>query len=391
LSNSVLSYLYVYKRTLLDAHQLSYIGVVYHTFFLLVQNVVQIILLVMTHEFILYLLVLIACTVGNNVAISKKADALYPFLKEKEAKPLPKAERREIFRHIKAMMMHKVGTVIVNDTDNLILSSMVGFLSVGRYSNYYLLIGSVSQVLNQVFQGITASVGNLAVTEDKEHVSRIFYTSFFVGQLLFGWAAICIFEVIDPFVEISFGQQYVFEREIVLVLCLNFYLTGMCQPVLVFRDSLGLFWYDRYKAVAESVINLAASLILTCYYGAAGVFIGTLISTVTTSLWVEPLVLYRYHLKEPVRRYFIRYALYTAFWAVMAAAVHLLCIQIAGGVWIQFFGRLAVCLFIPLPVSLIIYHKMPEYVLLKKTACELIQKRMEARMEERMKTKRGGM
>ena len=74
--------------------------------------------------------------------------------------------------------MHKVGNVVVTNTDNLLISSLVGIVSTGMYSNYFLVIGSIRQVLNQVFQGITASVGNLGVKEGKERVRKIFDASF---------------------------------------------------------------------------------------------------------------------------------------------------------------------------------------------------------------------
>lgn len=50
------------------------------------------------------------------------------------------------------MLMHKLGNVVVNNTDNLLISSFVGVISVGIYSNYFLLIGSVRQVLDQIFR-----------------------------------------------------------------------------------------------------------------------------------------------------------------------------------------------------------------------------------------------
>ena len=55
LANSVLSYLLVYKRTLIDAHQMNYIVLVYQTIFLLIQDVCQIIVLLVTRNFILFL------------------------------------------------------------------------------------------------------------------------------------------------------------------------------------------------------------------------------------------------------------------------------------------------------------------------------------------------
>ena len=66
------------------------------------------------------------------------------------------------------MLMHKIGNVVVNNTDNLLISSFVGIISAGIYSNYYLIIGSVRQVLEQAMLGVAASVGNLGVTEENE-------------------------------------------------------------------------------------------------------------------------------------------------------------------------------------------------------------------------------
>ena len=107
-------------------------------------------------------------------------------------------KEKDIFRNIKAMLMHKLGNVVVNNTDNLLISSFVGVISVGIYSNYFLLIGSVRQVLDQIFQGITASVGNAgSLTEDVGQGKKlVFETAFFIGNWLYGAAAICLYELL---------------------------------------------------------------------------------------------------------------------------------------------------------------------------------------------------
>ena len=374
LFSSVVSYLLIYKRTLVDAHQLSYIGVLYKTGFLLLQNIVQIAILYFTGNFILFLAVLILCTVGGNLAISAKADKMYPYLKDKEIKSLSKAEKKDIYQNVRAMLMHKVGNVLVNDTDNLLLSALVGTLSVGRYSNYFLIIGSVRQVLNQMFQGITASVGNLGVEENKERIKKIFESAFFVGQWMFGLAAICLFEAIDPFVSMSFGSQYVFSRDITLILCLNFYLTGMRQASLVFRDSMGIFKYDRYKAIPEAVINLVVSLFLGRMLGTAGIFLGTLVSTVSTSLWVEPYVLYKYRLETSVKPYFLHYFLYATVTFLLWWGEDLLCRQITGDLLVICLLRLGLCFVLTNLVFLLLYHRTKEFRLLWQKALAMVKR-----------------
>jgi hypothetical protein len=368
LGNSVLSYLFIYKKTLVDAHQLLYIGTLYHTVFLVLQDMVQIILLLTTGNFLLFLCVYLVCTVGNNICISVKADRLYPYLRDREVKTLPKEEKSRIFQNIKAMLMHKIGTVIVNNTDNLLLSSIVGITSVALYSNYYLIIGSVRQVLDEFFTGITASVGNLGVTEDSRKVKKIFEASFFVGQWMYGFAAICLYELLNPFVELSFGKSYVFPRAVVLILCINFFVTGMRKATLVFRDSMGLFWYDRYKSIAEAAINLTVSIFLAFRFGTAGVFWGTLVSTVTTSMWVEPYVLYRYKLHTSVLPYLKKYGVYSFVVAGLWFLTDRACRMVKGTLWEMLLIRLLICILLPNLGMLLLYGRTWEFRFLVQKA-----------------------
>ena len=193
---------------------------------------------------------------------------------------------------------------------------------------------------------------------------------------MFGLAAICLFEAIDPFVSMSFGSQYVFSRDITLILCLNFYLTGMRQASLVFRDSMGIFKYDRYKAVVEAVINLVVSLILGRVLGTAGIFLGTLVSTVSTSLWVEPYVLYKHRLQVSVKSYFLRYLLYAMVTFLTWWGEDLLCRQINGGLLLNCLLRLLLCLIITNLTYLIIYHRTREFRLLWQKALIIVKKRL---------------
>lgn len=307
LLNSVVSYLLIYKKTLIDAHQMNYITVLYHNGFLVIQDICQILILLTTKNFVLFLSAAVVCTITGNVCMSRKADAMFPYLKETCHEKLPQEERHDILKNVKAMLMHKLGNVVVNNTDNLLISSFVGVVSAGIYSNYFLIIGSIRQVLEQALLGVSASVGNLGVLEDKDRVKSVFEQLFFIGYWLFGFAGICLFEMLNPFVELAFGKKYLFSREIVLVLCINFFINGTRRAVLIFKESMGLFWYDRYKAIAEALLNLSISILLVIHLGVVGIFIGTFCSTVLTSVWVEPYIIYKHRLERPVSEFFKTY------------------------------------------------------------------------------------
>ena len=364
LMNCTASYLMVYKKILIEAHQLGYINMIYQMGFLVFQNILQMMVLLYTKNFLLFVSVMSLCTVLNNIAVSKKADKLYPYLKDKNVQKIPKGEKNKIYRNIYSMLLHKLGMVSINNTDNILLFILVGIISNSIYSNYYLIIGSIRQILNQIFRGIIASVGNLGAQENREYIRKIYEASFFGGQWIFGLSAICIFEVIDTFIELCFGRNYIFSEQVTLVLCLNFYFTGMRQATLVFHESLGIFVYDRYKSIAEVFVNLAASILLGRYFGALGVFLGTLTSMIAISLWIEPYVLYKHYMKASYWPFFLRYNLYILVTLLMWYGENLLCRHVSGCLGAICVKRLGICVIITNLIYLFLYYKTDEFRLL---------------------------
>ena len=386
LGNSVVSYLLIYKKTLVDAHQMNYITVLNHNGFLILQDILQIAVLLVTKNFILFLSIAVICTISANLNMSRKAEQLFPYLKEPCKEKLPIEERQDIIKNVKAMLMHKLGNVVVNNTDNLLISSFVGVISAGIYSNYYLVIGSVRQVLDQAFQGVAASVGNLGVTEDKEKVNTIFNRLFFIGQWMYGLAGICLFELLNPFVEMAFGKQYVFQQEIVLVLCVNFFINGTRKSILIFKESMGLFWYDRYKAVIEAALNLIISIVLVMHLGVVGVFIGTFCSTMLTSVWVEPYILYKYRFEMPPSCFFAKYVktmlVMTAVWGCTYYCGNL----IQGLAILNFVYRLVICAVVPNILLLVVYCRSEEWEYVLQLIKKILKKGIE-KITENMETR----
>lgn len=318
LFNSVISYLLIYKKTLVAAHQMNYLTVLYHNGFLVLQDVCQILVLLLTGNFILFLIVAILCTFAGNVCMSHKADALFPYLKEPCAGQLSAYEKDQIGKNVRAMMMHKLG-------------------------------------------GVAASVGNLGAMESKEKVQKIFELFFFIGQWVYGLAAICLFELLNPFVELAFGKKYLFTREIVWILCVNFFINGTRKAVIIFKESMGAFWYDRYKAVAEALLNLGISILLVLKCGVFGVFAGTFCSTVMTSVWVEPYILFRYRFEKAPARFYLRYAWNLLVMAGVWFVTDWCCQMFLGGPLKSFLVRLGICVVVPDLLLWLVYRRTEEW------------------------------
>ncbi len=79
----------------------------------------------LTGNFILYLAVQFVMQFIPNIIVSVKVDKEFPYLKE--CRELPeKEEFHGILRNIGAMSFHKLGTVIVRNTDSLLMVQKFG-------------------------------------------------------------------------------------------------------------------------------------------------------------------------------------------------------------------------------------------------------------------------
>lgn len=359
--NAGLSYFFSYKRSILIADQKKYIDSSYHYLFLCLRNVLQIFILIFTKNFLLYLLIQVLETLTENIVISKRVDNIYPFIKVKDKIRLDDEDKKIIVKNTKAMILHKIGSIIVYGTDNILISKFVGIIEVGLYSNYLLIINILNQLYEIIFQSVTASIGNLAATEDNDKNEFIFNCINFFGYWLYAFSSICLINLINPFIRLWAGREYLFSMQTVLIIVINFYLSGMRKSVLTFRDALGLFWYDRYKPLLESVINLVVSIMLGKYYGITGILLGTMVSTLSTCFWIEPYVLYKYGFHNSIYNYFKKYLKYTIVMIFAGVITWFASSIFASYSIVGFIGKAIICAVVPNIIFLIIYYRTKEF------------------------------
>lgn len=363
LLNTVCSYLWGYKRAIIDGHQKSYIGTIYNTIFTTIQFLIQIVILLVSRNFIAYLLVQIVCSIATNIAVARKADRMYPYLKENRKELPPKETRRSIAKNVGAMSLHKLGDVVVNNTDNLIMSAFVGIVAVGAYSNYQMIQATINTALNGVFGAFTASIGNLGVDEEnRDKVYHVYQVLLFLGFWLYGFSTIAFLILFNPFILAWTGKSnLVFSMPIVLVYVINFYVAGMRKVTITFRDAMGLYWYDRYKPILEVIVDMAVTIVLVLKLGTIGILLGTLISAMTTCFWIEPLVTYKYGFYKPVRKYFFMFAKYTATVAVVGGFTYWVCSFFSIGGFAEVFLKLLICIVIYNFLIFLLYFRTKEF------------------------------
>lgn len=321
--HSASSYFFIYKKFLIDADQKSYITSKIIFTFSTILSIIQIILLLTTHNFILFLGSSIIMVIIQNIYISKKAEKLYPYLKEKNIENMDKKEYKEIKRNVSSLFIYKIGSVVMNGTDNIVISKIIGLVTVGIYSNYLLIINSIYNVLNQIFNAITSSIGNLVVTTDEKRSKNVYENLNFFTFTLYGAVSICIAILINPFIKIWIGEEYVLSNFVAFLIALDLYLTGMQSVTTSFRNAYGLFYKAKYRPILMCILNLIISIILANYIGIAGVILGTIISKLLTIVWLDPYIIYRYGFKEKIVSFYKKYILYLVLYFVLICVMHL--------------------------------------------------------------------
>lgn len=332
--NSAMSYFFSYKATFIRANQNNYIVTVNEEIFNISSIIIRSILLILTKNYLLFMGLGIAILFLQNVNITRIANKRYPYLKEKLSEKIPRETFRQIKKNTAAMVLHKVGTIIVFATDNVIISKFLGLASVGIYSNYYTLTSALTSFINKFFTSISASVGNLAVTENVEKQEKTLFQVLFINFWLYTFGSSGLFALLNPFIgNIWLGQEYTFNMIIVFLIVFKNYLTGMRKSAQTFKNAKGLYWHNKYMPIYESMINLVLSIILVNLVGIAGVLLGTIISSLFTCVWIEPHVLYKYGFRKGSGKYVKKYIQYMVVFFISIVLSWAVCygIELAAG------------------------------------------------------------
>jgi oligosaccharide translocase len=308
---SAASYLFIYKKTLFAADQKDYCITLIESATSIVSTLFQITVLLLTHNYLLYLVISIAAIISQNIFISKKCDKYYPFLKEiKSAEKLKVSEIKALSKKIYALFIYKASIAIENGTDNLVMTAQCGIIITGICSNYTLIIKSVASVLMRAMAAATASTGNVIATENRENTYKIYLWLDFIGFWVYSVCGICMVILMNPFIELVLGSRYLIEMSTVIVLCINFYISGTQSVNSNFRNAYGLFYEGRYRPVCMIIVNIVSSIILAKYIGVTGIFIGTLLSRLFTVGTFDPFIVFKYGLKMPLLNYYKAHGMY---------------------------------------------------------------------------------
>ena len=341
----VLTYCFSAKISLINAYKDNYITTMINSGGQLMEQAMQIAVLVVSHSFIGYLIcriVAVSVQWGITEIVCRRMHG--EIVRSKQN--IDSETKNEVTKNIKAMFMHKIGGIMVNTVDSIIISACIGVVLLGKYTNYTTIMTAMVGTIVLFFSPLTAVIGHLYVEESIENVKK-YFNFFFAFNFLLG----CVFflgyyAIIDNLVTICFGDGLILSKAIPFIITIDYFVQFIRQATLLFRDATGTFYYDRWKPIIESVVNIVLSVsfvfLFNYLWGDEIAVVGVIVATIITNLLichiVEPHVLYKYAFRSSAKSYYLRNYIYIAVFAAALTAMHFCMISSESG-WVELFAN----------------------------------------------------
>ncbi len=258
-------------RLLLNADQLGFIQYTIHTVALILNTVACIFLM----------------NQGVSVHIVKLTTSLIfiiqPILLSVIAKHRYKLNRKiklteePVKQKWNGLAQH-ISTVILGNTDTVVLTLFSTLENVSVYAVYHLVVNGVKQIVFSLTNGMQAMLGNMLAKNETEELNRTFDQIEWLLHTVVTFAFSVTAVLVVPFVKI-YTANITDANYIVPAFA---YMITLAQASYCFRLpynimvlAAGHYKQTQWSAIIEAAINVVLSVILVFYFGLIGVAIGT--------------------------------------------------------------------------------------------------------------------
>lgn len=370
--NTVISYeLFAYKQSLLMAYQrndiISKRSIVLQTLL----YVLQIGSIMITENYYVYIIWLPVITVLTNLLNSFIVDKMYPDYKANGT--VSKEDEKSILKNVIALFGTKANSIVMHSADNIVISSFLGLVMVGKYGNYYYILNAIIGAMTIIYDSITAGLGNSIETETVEKNFRDFNVLSFLNFWIVAFCSTCLLCLYQPFMKIWVHEEKMLSLGVVILLVVYFYVYQIRKIVLTYKDAAGIWWQDRFRPYIMMVVNIVGNLILVHVIGIYGVILSTVISMLI-SLPIENDTVFKYLFNCSSKDYYFSLVKYLLVTLISCAGCYFICSFINDGI-IGIMLKLIVCVVVSNSVILLLSFKNKFFMEAKRLIISKIKKR----------------
>ncbi len=210
---------------------------------------------------------------------------------------------------MKNLFWHKIGTLVVFNTDYILLSIYTSLQVVAVYSTYLLVYVMIITVVGILSPVLAPMIGKFIAHNNKKNIydywNKLHVLYVYIGTVV----VIVTYYMLNPFISLWMGDIFLLPTLTVVLILINLYVQITRSMLEVFKTNSG-FYDDVYNPVLESIINLVVSLILVQEIGLNGVIIGTICSNIITIYILKPAATFVRCFDKKVKDYIYVYSKY---------------------------------------------------------------------------------
>ena len=267
-----------------------------------------------------------------------------------------------INQRIKDLFTSKLGSVIVNSADTIVISTFLGLTVLAVYQNYYYILTSIIGLVTIIFNACTAGIGNSMIIETKEKNFNDLKKFTFLIVWIAGFCTCCFLCLYQPFMEIWVGKRYMLSQSAVICFCIYYFVYEVNQLLNTYKDAAGIWHEDRYRPLVTAISNLIMNIILVQFCDIFGVLLSTVLSTLCIGMpWLLHnlfTVLFDY---SQLKEYLNKILKYTIIVILSCLLSYIICNMMVLGKWMTLIVRSVICILIPNLIYYVAYKNMKEF------------------------------
>lgn len=378
LGATVLSYwLFAYKNSILQAHQrndvVSKVTLLTNT----IQYGLQLFVLWAFHNYYLYVIVMLATQALTNIVTAVCADKLYPQFKPKGK--VDKIQVQRINQRIKDLFTSKIGGIIYDSADTIVISAFLGLTVLAVYQNYFYILNAITGLIAVVFQACMAGIGNSIVMESKEKNYRDLNKFTFIITWVAGFCSVCLLCIYQPFMELWVGKDLVLSLSAVVCFVVYFFVRQFNGLFNLYKDASGMWHEDRLRPLAAALTNLVLNLILVQFIGIYGILLSTVLAIICVGMpWLLHNLFTVIFEKKHMWHFIGRLAKYTLVVFISCVVTYFICSRFSLGVIPTILVRGVICLIVPNLIYYLVFRRTKEF----QQSLQLVDKMTKGKMNK---------
>lgn len=220
-----------------------------------------------------------------------------------------KNKDKSIANNLKNLFWHKLATLIVFNTDLILISKFISLEVVGIYASYQMIVQMIVIIMNIILNVLKPKIGKYIAKNNKENIFSYWKNLnilFLFISILFSF---CTYKLINSFIFLWLGKNFILPKITIILMLINLFIQCFRGILEAFKEGSG-FFDDVYLPISEAVINFVLSIVLVLYIGLNGVIIGTIVSNILIICIAKPILVFKRCFDKDIRDYIIIYGNY---------------------------------------------------------------------------------